>query len=111
MHDDGEENDEKEQRIVEETCKYIVFVGFKFSGIDFVEDLQEDEDLEEHCQVDTVLEVPLFNLKTIFNTEDLRTVEKNGSHDNNLVDTVTEDVLPHGGSNHNFMTLNRLSLE
>jgi len=47
LDDDRADQDHQEKLIVEEALKDIVFIRFKLSGIDFIEDLQKDENVKE----------------------------------------------------------------
>jgi hypothetical protein len=51
LHDDSHDHDEQEEAVVEESLEHIVLVSTKLSGVDFVEDLHENESVEYHCVV------------------------------------------------------------
>jgi hypothetical protein len=47
LDDDGADKDGQEQLVVEEVLEDVVFVSLQFAGVDFIEDLQQHEYVEE----------------------------------------------------------------
>jgi len=50
---------EQEKSIIEEILKYIKLIGFKFTSVNFIEDLKKDKHIEEDRIVFACLLVPL----------------------------------------------------
>jgi hypothetical protein len=48
LNDDCAYQYDKEQFVVEKVLEYVVFISFQFTSIDFIEDLQQDEHVEEN---------------------------------------------------------------
>jgi hypothetical protein len=47
LDDQGAEEDKEEDRVVEKALEDVEFIGLKLAGVDFVEELEHHEDLEE----------------------------------------------------------------
>jgi hypothetical protein len=76
LNDDGGNNDNKEELVVEKVLEDIVFLVFEFSCIDFVEDLKEHEDIEENRVVFSGFIIPVLDSNGRGNSEDFRTLIK-----------------------------------
>ena len=48
LDDDGADQNDQEELVVEEVLEDVVLVGFELPGVDFVEDLKEHENVEEN---------------------------------------------------------------
>ena len=72
MDDDGADEDDQEEFVVEEVFEDVVFMSLEFSSVDFVEDLEQDEDVEEDRVMLSGLIVPVTNADGRGNSEDLR---------------------------------------
>lgn len=69
LNDDGEHNDEKEERVIKEVLEYVDFIGFQFSGIDFVENLKQDKCIEEDAIMFSAFDSPFSDSDGGLNTE------------------------------------------
>lgn len=58
LDDDGGHDDDQEELVVEEVLEDVVLVVLQLSGVDLVEDLQQDENVEEQGVVLSSLLVP-----------------------------------------------------
>lgn len=58
---ESEDEDDEEEGVVEEVLEDIDFVGLEFAGVDFVEDLHEDEGVEKEAVVFARLNGPLLD--------------------------------------------------
>ena len=47
LHKQGANDDEEEETVVEEALEYVVLLVEEFAGVDFVEDLHENEGVED----------------------------------------------------------------
>ena len=56
---DGDDEDDKEERIVEEILENVQLSFLEFPGVDFIEDLHQDEGVEEYAVMFAGLVVPL----------------------------------------------------
>jgi len=61
LDDNGGDNNDQEEFVIEEMLEDIVFVIFEFSGVDFIEDLKKYENVEEDGIVFTCFIIPVFN--------------------------------------------------
>ena len=61
LDDDGHDEDDEEERVVEEVGKYVDLGWFQFAGVDLVEDLKENESVEEEAVMATSCVVPVFD--------------------------------------------------
>ena len=59
LNDDGGDDNNQEELVVEEVLKDVVLVVLQLSGVDFVEDLKQDENVEEDGVMLSSLLVPL----------------------------------------------------
>lgn len=48
LNGNGKDQNDQEKRVVEEVLEYVQLSGFEFTSVNFVEDLQQDENVEEH---------------------------------------------------------------
>ena len=64
MNKESDDEDDQEERVVEEVFKDVDLAFFEFSGIDFVEDLHQDETVEENTVVFSVFSIPVGNINT-----------------------------------------------
>lgn len=55
----GDDQDENEERVVKEVLEDVDLGLFQLSGIDFVEDLHQDESVEEDTVMSSILVVPV----------------------------------------------------
>lgn len=74
LDDDGGNKDHQEQWVVEEVFKNVHFWCLQLSGVDLVENLQQDENVEENWVVLTSLIIPVFNVNWWWNSEDFRSL-------------------------------------
>ena len=107
MYDDGEDQDELEEPVVEEAGENVELTLSEFTGVDLVEDLHEDEGVEDDGEVLhlVLVSVPLFGshvssweelgLVSVVKSEDVLSSEEEDAKDNSLVNTLSEDVSPH----------------
>ena len=65
----SKDQNDKEKRIVEEIAENIDLAWFELSGIDLIEDLQENESVEKDTVVLSRLIIPLLNSDRGRNTE------------------------------------------
>lgn len=61
LNDNSGNYNDQEEFVVEEMLKNVVFIILKFSGVDFIEDLKEYENIEEYGVVFTCFIIPVFN--------------------------------------------------
>lgn len=62
MNDDGSDQDDQEKWVVEEVFEDVGFFWLQFSGVDFVEDLEQDENVEEDAVMFTGFLIPVSSL-------------------------------------------------
>ncbi len=65
MYNDGEYFNEEEHTVITEAGEDIELV-FKFACVEFIEHLQEYEDIEEHGKEYVILRIPVFVSKRLF---------------------------------------------
>jgi len=111
LNDDGADNDDEEKFIVEEVFEHVSLLIFELPCIDFIEDLQQHEHVEEDGVVFACLIIPIFNANGWGNTEELRTFEENDTEDEDLEETLTDDKFPHLIGDQTFSFGVGLSLE
>lgn len=73
LDDDGADENDQEQFVVEEVFEDVVLVRFQLSGVDFVEDLEEHENVEEDGFVFAGLIVPFADSDRRGDSEDFGT--------------------------------------
>ena len=73
MDDNGADNDDQEHLVVEKLLENVVFVRLQLTSVDFVEDLQQDKDVEENRVVLACFVIPVAYVDWRGNSEDLRT--------------------------------------
>ncbi len=71
LNDDCGNQDDQEQRIIKEMLKHVWFCDFQLSSINFVENLQQDENVEEDWVMFTGFIIPVFDMNRWWNTEKL----------------------------------------
>ena len=59
LDNEGDDENDKEERVVEEILEDIDLCFLEFSGVDLVEDLHQDETVEEDAIVLSVFIVPV----------------------------------------------------
>jgi hypothetical protein len=59
----------KEQFVVEEILENVVLISLQFTGVDFVEYLQQDEYVEEDRVVFASFVIPVFHVNRGWNSE------------------------------------------
>jgi len=74
LDDNGSNNNNQEEFVVEEVFEDVGFIGFEFSCVDFVEDLEEHKDVEEDGVVLSGLVVPFSDVNGWRNAEELGTL-------------------------------------
>ena len=67
---EGEKENHADERVVEEIAEDVDFAGLELPGVDFVEDLQQDEGVEEDAVVLAALIRPLLHADGRLNAED-----------------------------------------
>ncbi len=72
LNDDGGNDDDQEERVVEEVFENVSFFCLEFSGVDFIENLEEDEDVEEDAIMFTCLIIPILDLNGGWDSKDFR---------------------------------------
>lgn len=114
LDSNGEDNDEDEKIIVEESREDVVLVGSKFTRIDLVEDLHEDKGIEDDGEVNSLLVVleheisellsshafgyrvsGLESIDIIGESEHLLAEEDQANENSGLVDALSKNVTPH----------------
>lgn len=73
LNDDGSNQNNQEKWVVEEVFKDVGFLWLKFSGVDFIEDLKQDENVEEDAVMFTSFLIPVSSLDWWWNSENFRT--------------------------------------
>jgi hypothetical protein len=73
LDNNGGDNDNKKELVVEKVLEDIVFLVFEFSCIDFVEDLKEHEDIEENRVMFSGFIIPVFDSNGRGNSKNFRT--------------------------------------
>ena len=74
----------------------ILFTFFVyFPTVYFVEYLHEDESIEDHSIMETVISCPKLIRSAEFNSKQETTTEEQNREDENLKERLTEDISPH----------------
>ena len=111
LDDDCDEFNEDEHGVVAEIFKDIDLVSLELSGIDFIEDLHEDESVEDNSVMYGVFGGPMLVLNTRGDIQDLGAEEKKNDQHNNLIDGLTKDISPHDTIDEVLVSAIGLSLE
>jgi len=94
---DGENFYRKEEPIIEESLEHIIFILFEFSAVDFIEDLKEHENLEKQSVMNSFFNIPNAQIisKARWDIKKNRSFEQNNCEDDDLEDSLSEDISPH----------------
>ncbi len=76
MDNNGGDNDNKEELVVEKVLEDIVFIVFELSCIDFVKNLEKHKDIEENRVMFSSFIIPVFDSNGRGNSENFRTLIK-----------------------------------
>jgi hypothetical protein len=98
------DNDHDEEVVVKEIGEDVDFLLLELAGIEKVENLQKDENIEEDREMFSVLLVPVIlgDSDETFHAEDLVSLEEDDGQHEDLVEAVEDDSAPHLGSNDMF---------
>jgi hypothetical protein len=67
LNDNSEDLDNYEDVVVEEVCKHIKLMLSNLPAVDFIEHLKEYEQVEKHCEVNSILFCPWFSISSKWN--------------------------------------------
>jgi hypothetical protein len=104
LHNNCEDNDENKEVVAKESSKYVIFGPLEFSGVDFVKNLEKNENVEENCVVLSVFVVPGFVHSSRWNAKELISLEENKDENSHLEKGVANDVSPHDWCDHVFVS-------
>jgi len=130
---EGDDRDGNEHPVVEEACENVELTLAEFARVDLVEQLQEDERLEddgvhEHLRRRLLLN-PAHLKRTLWvlydflfrrvegvtlqirNAEDVATLEHEDKEDDDLVDSLHDDVAPHDSIDNHIVLVGRLAIK
>ena len=107
LYNNGKNNDEKEEQVVEETLENIVDLA-QLTGVDLVEHLHEHEGMENegivlnllivhhlNCLTINCYSVVEINTLIILKSEDLFATKEKGHKYDDLEESLTNDISPH----------------
>lgn len=114
----GQKDHKCKEEVVEETSEHVVFLVSEFSGVDFIEDLAEDEGVEDHCVVEGLLSGNHGSVclryvercqtnfgRVVSVTKDLFASKEHGQKKSGLIKGLSHDVSPHNWGDNEFSSL------